>query len=847
MSLFSGDLSTFCQEVEAQIPVVFSFKNKDFEKIYINIPPNTATQTLQEVLQYVSLQHRLKWSFIPPHYIIIKPNIPDHPPITYGTTLSGVVYDSISKERLAYATVVEPISKKGVYANERGFFTIQVPNKDSISLMVSYMGYESRVFRLAASKQSFHQISLFPTMILTPAQVSADGNPSIISTRNHEFKVRSWMIRETSALFGEADVFRTLQLLPGVQSVGEGSPGLLVKGGSYDQNLVMLDGVQIYNPVHIFGFYSVFNPSIVQNVTLHKDHFPSQYGGRLSSIIDVNTIDGNRSNPKGEVSLGIIGSKLAIDGPLDPKGNTTFMLSGRRSHIDLLLSPFLKPDISAQTPGFLSAYHFYDVQCKLVHRWNNNDMLTANVYTGRDNIASYNNYSSASNKRRIEETDDRQQFWGNNMASLQYNKWWKQRVMISCIGWYSGYYFRNAHDYRLQYRDSLSQQESFFNYAFSNAIHDIGGRIEADAWLSRQWSAKIGSYVIHHRFLPGISTVISNLPGVDTQVVSQEMSIGNEWIQYMEHQIELLPSLSIIAGLHLSSFFTPSSQYSNVQPRLNIKKTWTNQWSLSYSFAQLQQFMHLLTFPSGNINDELWVLASDQIKPQESDQHNISLRYNPSLHWVLSSSVFLKNVRQIIDYKDDETFLPTNRQWETMVSGGRGRFYGLECMVEKTMGAFKGWLSYTYTNGEVQYDHVNQGKPFTPSFIRSHDVAVFGHVKLKEHQLLSASFVYTSGIRVTLPDQGFPGMSSVIPSTMVYLPGERNNHRLPDYNRLDINYSLYKTNKWGQRVWSFGFYNAYNQQNPYYVNPVLNADGERVLRYTTLFPIIPFVHYRQSF
>lgn len=830
--------------VTKQTGVLFSFKS-NLIPIHSAILLPASDMTVQEVVLYISKEAHVNWKFIAPNTIVFFPT--QKPPKVVNIRISGFVLDSLYNEKLVAASIHVSNSPDYVLTNQDGFFSIILP-KDSVCLSASYIGYESKTICINPLKTSAITFEMSHNPMLAIAEVSSSQQSNTLSAdKSAAIKLKAGHINETAPLFGESDVFRTMQLLPGVQSVGEGTPGLLVRGGSPDQNLVLLDGIQIYNPVHIFGFYSVFNPSIVKNVTLHKSHFPAKFGGRLSSVIDVHTIDGNTKEIKGEVSAGFVGSKIAVDGPIGSKKATSFSLSARRSHVDLLLSPFIDPDLSTQQAGFLTAYFFYDINAKLTHRFSPTDKLTISAYAGQDKASINNTFQSTFQGADIIEKDNQQFTWGNKMLSASYAKIISKKFYLKSDIWYVEYGFGNKNNY--SYTRSLPSQsieESFFDYQFDSKIQDIGAKISLDALLYNWWDLNIGVYGIEHLFQPGVTSINSNFNSLPPNMFSDRRNMGIEYIGFFDNTFKLPHDFTLHTGAQYSSFWVNNENYQKFQPRLHLHKKIGEQLSVTASYANMQQFMHLLSVATTGIPNDLWVLASENIAPQSSDQFSLNAQIQYP-KWNASIAVFTKQMRNVLEYKDATNFLQVSDNWENNVTSGTAIAEGVELFFEKTAGNLSGWIAYTYNLSLRYFDDINNGIPFYPKNYRKHDFVTYANYKLTSNKSLSVNFVFASGNPITLPEQVLPASLPYQQNLQVFVPGARNNYFLVDYHRLDINYSVYKFNRFGKRVWSFGFYNAYNQQNPFYVTPALNNDGKRKLRQVTLFPIIPSVNFSQSF
>ena len=807
----------------------FSFSKKSF--------------TFESFLQQVFVSNGITYTFIAPNVIVLKPQ---NAPSPKSFVVSGVITDSISGERLVGANIFLVLEKRGIISNNEGFYSF-IQKSDSLLIQVSYVGFVTKTIELKLGSNLRLDITLNQNMLLSPVIVSNNNeNTSMNQDGGNTITLKGKQITEISPLFGEADVFRTLQLLPGVQSVGEGTPGLYVRGGSPDQNLVLLDGVQLYNPVHIFGFYSIFNPGIVSNVTLSKGPFAAKHGGRLSSVIDIVTKDGSNQKIKGEAMLGIMGSRLLIEGPIGKSKKTTFLASARRSHIDFLLSPFVDATLSTQNAGFLSAYYFYDLNAKVVHRFNKNSKLILNFYNGQDKVSLNNTFKLDNPQRQIQEKDFQNFTWGNTAVSAKWQQIISAKSILRVSSWYSSYNFGNGSEYSFLETVGSNTTLNFFDYEFKSNIQDIGSRVDLDYFVFKKWAINIGAHTINHSFQPGVTTLTSNLPNLEPEKTVNKSNNGLESAFYFDNQFKMGRNTVLNVGAHFSVFSVENTNYFSFQPRFSLVRYLTKKLTLSAGYSKMQQFMHLLTNSTIGIPSDLWILSSENIAPQTNNQWNLSLHYKKK-SFVAGIDAFSKRMENVLEYRDGANYLKTNSNWEEKIVSGIGNSNGIEFYVEKTWGRFTGWAGYCLSKSTRQFEEINNGEPFLFRYDRRHDVSSTASYNINKHSVISINYVFATGTPITLPEQIYSGISSTQPVVDIYLPGKRNDFIMPNYHRMDINYSHHKVNNWGKRVWSFGFYNASNRQNPFFITPAFNDEGQRILRQVTLFPIIPSISYKQEF
>lgn len=842
LSSKKAKIANILAQISEQSSVVFSYKSASISKIpKLNF--RQQTMTLGIFLESVLKAHYIKYTFIPPNVIVLA-QLEKQEQEKYS--ISGFVSDSITGEKLIGCNLIFQGEDIGIATNHEGFYSIQTL-KDSLILQVSYIGYRTKNIRLEPSSDIRLDISLTPSINLPIVIVSSSGeNNSITKDNGNNIHLKGDRIGELSPLFGESDVFRTLQLLPGIQSVGEGTPGLFVRGGSPDQNLVLLDGIQLYNPIHIFGFYSIFNPGIVKDVSLKKGAFSAKYGGRLSSVIDVITKDGNNQKIQGEGMLGIMGSRIVLEGPIDKSHKTTFVVSARRSHIDLLLSPFIKANLSTQNAGFLSAYYFYDLNGKITSKLNQNSKLTLSFYNGGDNVSLSNSFKLDNSQHQIKEKDKQSFSWGNTVASIRWSQIVSSKTILKTTLWYSAYNFGNQSRYSFEETTKDSSRENFFDYRFESLIRDMGINSDLEYFITKKWKLNSGIQYIFHYFQPGVTTLTSNLPNLEPEKKTTEINIGAESSIYFDNHITLWEKFDIRAGLNIATFIVNKKGYPTLQPRCEIVYNLTKRIAISSGFSRMQQYLHLLSNSTVGIPQDLWILATENIAPQNNNQFSLSFKYKGKFI-NFGIDAFSKKMSNVIEYKEGENYLMNSDNWENKISVGIGDAKGIELYIEKSIGRFTGWIGYCLSRSTRQFSDINNGEPFVYRYNRLHDLSSSFTFKIDKQNSISVNFIYATGTPITLPEQIYSGISSSAPLVDVYVPGQKNNYIMPDYNRLDINYSNFKSNRLGLRVWAFGFYNIYNRQNPFFIAPGFNDQGNRVLRQVTLFPIIPSITYRQSF
>ena len=766
-------------------------------------------------------------------------------------TISGYIKDAANGENLIGANVWDKRSEQGASANPYGFFSLTLP-QDSVTLITSYVGYALQINTFYLDQDTLINFELQDDAVLEEIVISAAEAERIQEvTRMSSISVPLEQIKNLPALLGEVDVLKTLQLLPGVQSGNEGTSGLYVRGGGPDQNLILLDGVPVYNASHLFGFFSVFNADAINHVELIKGGFPARYGGRLSSVIDISMKEGNMKEFHGEGSIGLVASKLTLEGPI-VNDKTSFIVSGRRTYIDLLARPIIR----AQTEGDETVgYYFYDLNAKLNHRFSDRDRLYLSAYLGDDRF--YTRYRSKYENQLgipLENEDEAGLNWGNLTSALRWNHAYNPKLFSNLTLTYSRYRFNIFQEYRNEDYD-FEQQEIIVDQGLSryiSGIEDLGAKIDYDFIPSPRHSIRFGVGAIHHTFRPGALNLQFendfNQEALDTLLGSQETR-AVELSAYAEDDFEINDRLKVNAGLHMSAFLVGDENYVSIQPRIAARYLVNDELSVKASCVQMAQFIHLLTNSGIGLPTDLWVPATEQIRPQRAFQAALGLAKSWKGQYEVSLEGYYKEMYNLIEYKEGASFIDVNQDWQTKVAVGDGRSYGAELLVQKKKGRTTGWLGYTLSWTNRQFEELNFGRRFPYKYDRRHDLGVAVVHEWKENIDLSASWVYGTGNAISLPTAVYRSAESgSFSQDNVYYYGDRNSYRMRAFHRLDASISFKKEKRWGERTWVLGVYNAYSRRNPFYIYLYEGFNQEESsFRQVSLFPIIPSFSYRFKF
>lgn len=748
-------------------------------------------------------------------------------------SVNGTIKDTLSGETLIGATIkLREIPASGTTSNTYGFYSISAA-PGQYTLVVSYTGYQTINTPITLTNNVTIDINLNPNALLKEVVVSSRSvKEQIRDPQMGIEKLNMESIKNVPVLFGEKDILKTIQLLPGIKAAGEGNSGFYVRGGSADQNLILLDEANVYNASHLLGFFSTFNSDAIKDVSVYKGGMPAQYGGRLASVVDIRMNEGNRNRYTAEGGIGLIASRLKLEGPIE-KGRGSFMLSGRRTYADL----FLK--LSSDTVLKTTQLYFYDLNAKANYRINDKNVIYLSGYFGNDALGLRETFSLN---------------WGNTTATMRWNHLFSERMFSNTTLIYSDY------NYAIENFDNRS------DFKVTSRIRDWNLKQDYQYFRSDQHTLKFGLNVNHHQIKPG-SISSSSTSSVNDKEIGRRRGI--ELAAYISDEWKL-ERFGLVYGLRLSSFsllgpgnlatydkdgnITQSrnigfgkvlKSYLLPEPRVSASYQLNPNISLKTSYTRNTQSLHLLSNSTSSLPTDLWVMSSNNIRPQVADQ--LALGYYQNFkddQYEFSSEVYFKSMKNQIDYKNAAN-LRGNENVESELLFGYGRAYGIEFFLKKRTGKFNGWLGYTLSRTERKFDEISNGDYFPAKQDRTHDLSLVGIYNISKRWTFSGTFVYNTGNAITFPS----GKYTLDGRTMFYYT-ERNGYRMPDYHRLDINATLDgKPGKKYQSSWTFGVYNAYNRQNAYIVDFRDNPDDPSRTQavQTSLFGIIPSVTWNFKF
>lgn len=752
--------------------------------------------------------------------------------------LTGYVVDATTNEKLIGATVHDLNTMRGVVSNEYGFFSLRTQN--NYKIRISFVGYSSKVIEGTLAGDTILAIELDKGLEIAEIAVTADRRRSFDDGLS-SMKLNPEMMKSLPSLLGESDVLKAIQLQPGTQPGREGTSGFSVRGGSNDQNLFLLDGIPVYNVNHLFGFFSVFSPYAINSATYIKGAMPARYGGRLSSVIDLRLKEGNNEKLHGQVTAGIIASSIALDGPII-KDKWSFIVTARRTYLDIFSRP-ISYIIAEQKAG----YYFQDFTFKTNYVINKKNKLYLSFYGGNDEA--FMNFREKDSISVYKSTYSLG--WGNTIAALRWNSIWGKSFFSNTTLYYSKYQYSNGYleEERNRKPDSLIQEHRL---TFFNNVKDIGLKWDLDCFSPGNLHLRTGFDAIAHSFMPGASNFIEFDASSDLRSVKGKQIRNIEFSVYAEADYTPMSKLKFNLGLRSTSSFLSGYNRPILQPRLLARYKVNNRLSFSTSYDINTQNIHLVSNSNFGAPTDLWLPVMEGTPPQHSWQFTIGGNYQFAKGISLGLDVYKKEFSNLLEFKPTEIIDHNVTNWGDVILVGDGKACGMELMLEKNTGDLTGWIAYTLSKSDRQFDGINDGKPFPFSHDRRHNISVVSTYKIDENKEITASWVYTSGYYLTLNYNWYviniDGYTALVSNY-----AERNNYRTPAYHRLDLSYSASKQKKRGVRTWTFGLYNAYNRINPFMVYPSLveegasNNDVNQKLTVQGMFPVIPSVSYGFEF
>lgn len=758
------------------------------------------------------------------------------------TNINGYIYDSKTNECLINAVVYSLNQNAVTYTNNYGYFSIELNTTDTLKIV--HVGYNPVVVQNFIYDST---ISIFLSPIFNEiGEITVKSNQY---TQKHfgEAHLTSQEIERIPAILGEKDVLKCFQSLPGIQGTTEGTSGIAVRGGSPDQNLILLDGIPVYNVNHLFGIFSVFNDDAINSASLYNSYLAPEHGGRLSSVLSITTNEGNNEKLHGKASIGLISSKLLLDGPI-VKNKSSFLLSARRTYLDLLARPFIKD----MADGAVIGYYFYDLNGKFNSKLNDKNRIFISYYSGQDKYSSvYNGTDNYGNIDYLLQANE-QLYWGNNTGSIRWNCIPTQKVFSNISLSASTYNIKNIDSYYLEYINNEEKMTDENTSENSSNILEISTKSNIQILLSHKFSIKTGFNYSYYRFIPkGQTTALSGLSNFASgnYNILTEQNNAHELNTYFDSQISPINSLTINIGLRAALFETQGTYYPVVEPRFNFEFEINKFNQLKLSYYKSSQSLQLLTTSTLGLPTDLWVPSMPGIKPSIANQFSAGWYFNLNNMLDFSIAWYYKSMQNLIEFKDGASYLYEDQSWAAKVEQGNGRAYGTEFMIKRMKGKWNGWISYTYSRSFRQFPTINRGKEFPYKYDRPHYLNLVVFYRKNEKIDYGFNWIFSSGSRTTLINEHYKLAVSDYP----YFVGKshsgdgnfyhiRNGVQLPFYHRLDLSVNFHKEKANYKRTWSMGLYNAYWKKNPWYIQGT--NDGYVGV---SLLPIVPNISYRIEF
>lgn len=772
-------------------------------------------------------------------------------------TISGFVREKGSRELLPGVNVYIENSTYGATSNTYGFYSLTVPKSDSVTISYSFVGYDKQTLRIASQKNVALSIELPAVNQLDEVLISGNRLDEKVSesVQMSKIDVPISQIKKIPAFLGEKDVIRVLQLMPGVQKGTEGQTGLYVRGGGPDQNLIILDDAVVYNASHLFGFFSVFNGDALKSVELTKGGFPARYGGRLSSVVEMNMKEGAKDKLHGEGGIGLISSRLTLEGPLAKK-KSSFLISGRRTYIDVLAAPLIAQQQTGDDSKVKPGYYFYDLNAKLNYDFGAKDKLYISSYFGQDRFHVKEKSTRTENRSGLN--------WGNATATLRWNHLISQKLFVNTSLIFSHFNFAVS---AYQEEKNEGRDPDIFSLKYNSLIRDFGLKTDFDYYPNAKHAIKFGAQATAHRFVPSALAIEGDFSDQDLNLQAKPINTIEAGI-YAEDTWQPFTALKLNGGLRLSTFQTTTKTYIRPEPRFSAALKLARDFSAKASYATMNQYVHLLSNTGLGLPTDLWVPTTDKIAPQQSSQVAVGLAKDMATPGIsLTLEGYYKNMNNIISYKEGSSFISLEGEnanelnWEDNVTAGKGWSYGAEFMVQKKTGKLSGWIGYTLSWTQWKFPELNFGETFYPRYDRRHDLSIVGIYEISKRITLSATWVYGTGNALTLPVSKFTVFRNPYQpafnnpwnygnNTSEY--DKKNSFRAEPYHRMDIAIQFHKKKKRHERTWEFGLYNAYSRKNPFFYNigQKFNEKTQittNVLTRYSLFPVLPSFSYNFKF
>ena len=776
-------------------------------------------------------------------------------------TISGYLTDASNGEALIGAKALIPLTKQGAVTNTYGFYSLTLPVGKYV-IEYRYTSFLTITKEIDLTKDVSLNVELGSSVNeLNEVEINAKKGENVNSAKLGQVELQMEQIKTLPAFMGEVDVIKAIQLLPGVSSVSEGGQGFYVRGGGPDQNLVLVDEAVVYNAAHLFGFFSVFNADAVKGVNLIKGGMPANYGGRMSSVLEVNMNEGNNKEFKVKGGIGAISSRITVEGPLK-KDKGSFIVSGRRTYIDVIMKAAI-PDTS---PFAGTSYFFYDFNLKLNYKITKKDRVFLSGYYGKD-VFSFGDTKSNFNVKMP---------WGNGIAAFRWNHLFNPKLFMNVTGTFTDYMFK------------FGSNQDQFRFSLTSGVRDVGAKVDFSYYPNTKHKLKWGADYIFHTFTPTSVSAESDSIVFDTGLAQKLYS--HESAVYLTDEFDLNDAWKFNVGLRYSMYQqvgpftryikgdvgTPDTSiqygkgdlikfYGGFEPRFSFRWMLPDKSSIKGGYSFNYQYVHLTSLSAVSLPTDIWYPTTDKAKPQSGWLTSLGYFKNfDDDKWETSIEAYYKGMNNLIEYK--EGALPgdnVNDNTDNLLVFGKGWSYGVEFFVKRTFGKLTGWVGYTWSKTERKFADLNEGNPYPAKYDRRHDLSIVATYKLNERWTFGAAFIYATGNTLTLPTSWY-----VQEQNLLFNYGARNSTRMAPYHRLDISATWYdkatktktdavtgakiEVKKRFRHNWSFSVYNVYNRANPFFLfvdnnGDFLSGDFKLTVKQVTLFPVIPSVTWNFAF
>jgi hypothetical protein len=771
-----------------------------------------------------------------------------------SATISGYIGDASSDEKLIYANIFLADNSAGVVSNEYGFYTLTLPVESEVTLIYSYLGYKKQYNSFILSKDTTLNVNMdfsieLEEVIINDTLDSKD--PGLQESNMVPLDKVSSMV----GLGGVDDIIRTVNLLPGVTSGADGFGGSHVRGGNVDHNLILLDGVPVYNATHSLGLFSVFNSSAIKSARFVNGSFPAQYGRRLASVLDIRTREGNTQEMHGEFSLGLLSAKATLEGPI-AKGKSGFLLSARRTFLDPWIKQFTGFQNDINDSEGSSNYYFYDINAKTHFKLGEKNKIFFSYYQGSDKFENKNTAKESQLDTTYNDFNENNWNWGNRIAAIRLNSQLSQKSFLNVTLVHSNFEFISYDQQRFQssVNDTLINLTYNANL-FESGIKDYGVKLNLDFVPNPSNYFRIGLDYVRHSFTPGLifvnqnDTIVSD--GEELMQSHLEALLNNtntnatEFNAYIEDDIRFSPGFRANIGVRASYMKEDDKTFLSVQPRVSLMASLGENARFKTSFTSMTQNLHLVSNSGLGLPTDLWLPATSIVGPESAWQVMAGLEFDLGKKWSLTTEVYTKKMNNILSFNEGQIFSVTDdNNWENRVPVGEGTAKGFEIMLNKNIGKLTGWVNYTLSSANRKFPELNNGEEFRYRYDRRHYLKLAILYKIAKSIEFTMNWEFGSGNPITIPisvfDEG---------GIQLYYP-ERNNQTLPSYHKLDFGFNFYSKYSWGgMQKLSLGLYNAYNRKNPFYVDLQRdrdNLESYKFIQYSIL-PMLPAVSYTLSF